>query len=92
MSRDTQGYDADETEAEVNDTTIYRDATIRHLPDLLNALPVHVLNCEAPDCGVCRVWESIVRERSEQADTRRADEAHYRRQEEVNTQREWNDD
>jgi hypothetical protein len=72
----------------VNDPQRYREAAIRHLPALLNALPVHVLNCTAPDCGVCGVYDAILRDHAEQAERDRADEITYRKQEEVREQRE----
>ena len=64
----------------VNDPQRYREAAIRHMPALLTALPIHVLNCTTPDCGMCLWWEAVLVSRSEQAEQRRTDEATYQRQ------------
>ena len=64
----------------MNDTTQYREAAIRHLPELLTALAHHVHQCAGIDCGLCAVWERIVSSRTEQAEREAASQETYRRQ------------
>ena len=81
LCNDTQGNDAEETEAKVNDPTIYTEAAIRHLPELLRGVVSHAVKCEDTDCGVCAVFNAILTTHGQQAEQARADQAHFKRQE-----------
>jgi len=65
----------------VNDPTIYTEAAIRHLPELLRGVVSHAVKCEDSDCDLCGVFNAILRTHGQQSETKRADEATYKRQE-----------
>jgi hypothetical protein len=76
----------------VNDPTIYTEAAIRHLPELLRGVVSHAVKCEDTDCGVCAVFNDILSTYGQHCEQARTSAQTIARQEEVRQRKEFNDD